>query len=182
MPENRKLAAILAADVVGAAGFTLIMFGDTGNGAALTDKALAINPNLAWARHIDGFAKAICGEPDEAVEQASLAMRLSPQDAQTFAMQAVVALGHFLAGRDEEAYALATAAMRELPDFPLATGVVAASAALSGQKAEAASAIDRLKEQDPNRRLSNLSDWFAYRRPEDMARWTEGLRRAGLPE
>ncbi len=109
-------------------------------------------------------------------------MRLSPQDAQTFAMQAVAALGHFLAGRDEEAYALAAAAMRELPNFPMAAGVVAASAAHLGRKAEAALAIDHLKERDPARRLSNLSDWFALRRPEDMARWSEGLRRAGLPE
>jgi TolB-like protein len=184
--EARRLARLAAsagrddAVALGAAGFTLVMFGDTENGAALTDKALAINPNLAWARHIDGFAKAICGEADAAVEQASLAMRLSPQDAQTFAMQAVVALGHFLAGRDEEAYALATAAMLELPNFPLATGVVAASAAYCGHEAEAARAIARLREQDPTRRLSNLSDWFAFRRAEDMARWSEGLRRAGL--
>ncbi len=186
--EARRLARLAAsagrddAVALGAAGFTLVMFGDTENGAALTDKALAINPNLAWARHIDGFAKAICGEPEKAVEQASLAMRLSPQDAQTFAMQAVVALGHFLSGHDEEAHVLASGAMRELPNFPLAAGVAAASAAISGRDAEASLAIDRLREQAPALRLSNLPEWFAFRRPEDLARWFEGLRRAGLPE
>ena len=186
--DARRLARLAAsagrddAVALGAAGFTLIMFGDTEDGAALTGKALAINPNMAWAQHIDGFAKAICGDPEAAVEKASLAMRLSPQDSQSSAMQAVVALGHFLAGRNEEAYALAAAAMRELPNFPLAAGVVAASAALSGREVEAVLAIDRLKEQDPTRRLSTLPEWFAFRRPEDMTRWAEGLRSAGLPE
>lgn len=186
--DARRLARLAAgtgrddAVALGAAGFTLIMFGDTENGAALIDKAVVLNPNLAWARHIDGFAKAICGDPDGAVEEASLAMRLSPQDTQTFAMQGVVALGHFLARRDEEAYALAVVSMHELPNFPLASGVAAASAALSGRDAEAALAMDRLRGQDPALRLSNLSNWFAFRRPEDLARWSEGLRKAGLPE
>ena len=186
--EARRLARLAAAagrdDAValGAAGFTLVMFGDTENGAALTEKALAINPNLAWARHIDGFVKAVCGEPEAAVEQASLSMRLSPQDPQSAAMQAVAALGHFLAGRNEEAYAVATSAMRELPNFPMAAGVVAASAAMSGRDADAALAMVQLRKITPDLRLSNLSDWIAFVRPQDMEKWADALRRAKLPE
>ncbi|WP_193370686.1 hypothetical protein [Pelagibius marinus] len=108
-------------------------------------------------------------------------MRLNPPAAQTFAMQAVVVLGHFLAGHEEEAHALASGAMRELPNFPIAVGVAAASAAISGRDAEAALVIGHLREQAPALRLSNLSDWFASWRPEDFAGWSEGLRRAGLP-
>jgi len=40
-------------------------------------------------------------------------------------------------------------------------------------------------EIDPDLRLSNLASWATptpMRRPEDRARWTEGLRKAGLPE
>jgi hypothetical protein len=35
---------------------------------------------------------------------------------------------------------------------------------------------------NPALRLSNLPDLLPFRRPEDFARWAEGLRRAGLPE
>ena len=40
----------------------------------------------------------------------------------------------------------------------------------------------RLRALDPALRLSNLKDLLPFRRPEDFARWAEGLRRAGLPE
>jgi tetratricopeptide (TPR) repeat protein len=165
-----------------AAGFALVLFGDMADGDAFLDRALALNPNLAWAWHIAGFAKACCGQPDAAVAQAAHAMRLSPQDPQYFAMQAVAALGHFLAGRNDEAHPPAQAALRELPNFTLAAGVAAASAALLGRDADAAHGIARLLQIDPDRRLSNLALWIPFQRPEDAARWAEGLRKAGLPE
>ena len=55
--------------------------------------------------------------------------------------------------------------------------------ALSDRMAEAREAIARLREIDPALRLSNLSRVAPpVRRPEDLARYTEGLRKAGLPE
>jgi hypothetical protein len=55
--------------------------------------------------------------------------------------------------------------------------------ALSERIAEAREAIARLREIDPGLRLSNLARVaLPFRRPEDLARWTEGLRKAGLPE
>jgi hypothetical protein len=41
----------------------------------------------------------------------------------------------------------------------------------------------RLREIDPGLRLSNLAGLAPpFRQPEDLARWTEGLRKAGLPK
>jgi hypothetical protein len=40
----------------------------------------------------------------------------------------------------------------------------------------------RLRELDPALRLSNLKDLLPYHRPEDLATFAEGLRKAGLPE
>jgi TolB-like protein/class 3 adenylate cyclase len=185
--EARRLARSAAsagrddAVALAAAGFAFVLFGDIADGDAFIDRALALNPNLAWAWHIGGFAKACCGHPDAAVQMASHAMRLSPQDPQSFAMQAVVALGHFLAGRNDEAYACAEAALREMPIFPLAAGVAAASAACSGRSVEAANAVRRLTRIAPELRVSNLLGWLSFRRPEDALRWAEGLRDAGLP-
>jgi hypothetical protein len=34
----------------------------------------------------------------------------------------------------------------------------------------------------PGLRLANLKDFMPARRPEDFARWSDGLRKAGLPE
>ena len=76
------------------------------DGAALIERALGLNPNLAWAWHFSGFTKAYLGEPETAIEHAARAMRLSPQDPQIFAMQTATALAHFFAGRDDEALSM----------------------------------------------------------------------------
>ncbi len=180
----RKAAQLGRDDAVAlaGAGFAFVLFGEIALGNAFLDRALELNPNLAWAWHIGGFAKALAGEAEIALRQASHAMRLSPQDPQYFAMQGVVALGHFQAGRDEEAYSYAEPAMREMPRFGLAAGVAAASAAFMGRGDEAANAAMTLSRLDPALRLSNLSNWLDFQRVTDAERWADGLRRAGFPE
>ena len=49
-------------------------------GAALIDRAIEMNPNLAWAWQFSGWLKVLVGEPDAAIERLSRAMRLSPQN------------------------------------------------------------------------------------------------------
>jgi hypothetical protein len=39
-----------------------------------------------------------------------------------------------------------------------------------------------LRQLDSTLRISNLEDWLPIQRPEDLARFADGLRRAGLPE
>jgi hypothetical protein len=43
-------------------------------------------------------------------------------------------------------------------------------------------AMVRLREIDPSLRISNLREVISYLRSEDLAKWEEGLRKAGLPE
>jgi hypothetical protein len=42
--------------------------------------------------------------------------------------------------------------------------------------------VARLRQLEPTLRISNLRDQIPYRRPEDLARFADGLRKAGLPE
>ena len=42
--------------------------------------------------------------------------------------------------------------------------------------------MELLRQLDPALRVSNLKDWIPLRRPEDFAKWADGLRKAGLPE
>jgi tetratricopeptide (TPR) repeat protein len=122
------------------------------------------------------------GEPDLAIEHAAHAMRLSPLDHQVFAMQAAIASAHFCAGRYEEACSWAKKSLQETPNFLPALRITAASNALAGRLAEAQKAMVCVRQIDPTLRVSNLKDWFAFRRLEDLARIEEGLRKAGLPE
>jgi phage terminase large subunit-like protein len=74
-------------------------------------------------------------------------------------------------------------ALRDRPDHLNALRIAAASNALAGRLEQAQKALARLRQLDPARRVSNLRDTMGpYRRAEDVARYEEGLRRAGLPE
>ena len=186
--EARRLARLAAsfaredAVALASAGFSLMMFGEAGDGDALLDRALTVNPNLAWAWHTSGLSKALIGHPEALVERATHAMRLSPQDQQTFAMKMAIGLGHYLTGHYEEAYSWAESALREQPNFVHAACATAASAAQLGRLEDAKRAITRLREINPGLRISNIRDLLNFQRAEELERWTDGLRKAGLPE
>ena len=156
--------------------------GDIGDGGALLKRALALNPNLAMAWLFSGWANVWYGEPEKALDQLAHAMRLSPHDPQIANIQAGTAAAHFFAGRDDEAIAWAKASVRTQPDYRIATCILAASLGSHGEITEAKETMARLRRLDPALRLSNLPKSFPIRRPEDLARFADGLRRAGLPE
>ncbi|WP_341486824.1 BTAD domain-containing putative transcriptional regulator [Pararhizobium sp. A13] len=157
--------------------------GNLDDSAACIDRALFLNPNLAAALGVSSWVKACLGEPDKAVEHAALAMRLSPLDPRLFAWQFNTALAHFCAGHYDDAAAWAGKSLRHQPNYPSAMRVMAAGHALAGRLAEAQEMITRLCEFDPTLRLSNLADILPpFRRLDDRNRYTEALRKAGLPE
>jgi len=111
------------------------------------------------------------------------AKRLSPLD--PFAYYAYVGMGaaHLFAGQYDEAASWARRARHEQPNAASPWRFAATAHALSDRIAEAREAMARLREIAPRLRLSNLARVAPpFRRPEDLARWTEGLRKAGLPE
>ncbi|MDK1388604.1 winged helix-turn-helix domain-containing tetratricopeptide repeat protein [Sinorhizobium sp. 8-89] len=156
--------------------------GDLDGGIALIDRARLLNPNLAPAWFLGGFLRVFRGETESAIENFAHAVRLSPLDPEIFRMQAGTALAHFFAGRFDSASAWAEKALGNLPSLLIAVAVVAASHALAGRSDEARQAMQRLRALDPSLRVSNLKDWLPIHRPEDLARFADGLRLAGLPE
>jgi len=110
-------------------------------------------------------------------------MRLSPLDPLSFFAFTGMAYAHAFAGHYDEALSCATMALHEQPNLATALRVAAIANVLSDRMVEARAAIARLREVDPALRLSNL-DRVAppFQRPEDRERYTESLRKAGLPE
>lgn len=156
--------------------------GDLDGGIALLDRAVMLNPNLAAAWFLGGFLRVWHGEPDAAIEHFARAMRLSPLDPEMYRMQAGMAIAHLFAGRFDTASSWAEKAFRDLPSFLIPASIIAASHALAGRTDEARRAMNHLRQLDPTLRISNLTDWLPIRRPEDLATFAEGLRKAGLPE
>ena len=167
-----------------AGGFALAHFvRDLEVGAALIDRALALNSNLAQAWNSGGWAKVFLGEPEPAIERFARAMRLSPFDPFLRAMRGGTAYAHFLLGRYDEAVSWAAMALQDSPDFQPGLRIAAASNAMAGRPEQAHKAMARLRQLNPALRVSNLKDVLPpFRRAEDLSRLEEGLRQAGLPE
>ncbi|TWT02608.1 winged helix-turn-helix domain-containing protein [Reyranella sp. CPCC 100927] len=163
-------------------GHALAHFGgDLDNGIAAVDRALALNPNLTIAWYLSGFQRISRGEPDDAIERFAHAMRLSPLDPEIFQMQTGTAMAHMFARRFDMASAWAEKASRTLPDVLRVFAFGAASHALAGRMDEAQRAMQHVRRLAPALRLSDVEDWVVLRRPDDLATFVEGLRRAGLP-
>ena len=156
--------------------------GDLDSCIALLDRALVLNPNLSAAWYLGAFQRVTRGDHEDAIERFARAMRLRPLDPEMVRMQAGTAMAHLLAGRFDEACSWAEKATRELPSFLLAVVIVAAGHALAGRAEEARRAMRNVRRLAPAWRISSLPDWLLLQRPEDLATFVDGLRKAGLPE
>ena len=151
-------------------------------GAGLVDRALVLNSNLAEAWSFGGWVKNWLGEPEAAIERFARAMRLSPLDP-SLRTPSGTAHAHFFLGRYDEAASWAAMALQDNPDYQPGLRIAAASNAMAGRPEQAHKAVARLRLLNPTLRVSTLKDVLGpFRRAEDLLRYEEGLRQAGLPE
>jgi tetratricopeptide (TPR) repeat protein len=98
-------------------------------------------------------------------------------------MPSGTAHAHFFLGRYDEAASWAAMALRDNADYQPGLRIAAASNAMAGRREQADKAVARLRLLNPMLRVATLKDVLGpFRRAEDLLRYEEGLRRAGLPE
>jgi adenylate cyclase len=86
------------------------------------------------------------------------------------------------AGKFEQAAECGRRAIDCNPAFPDAHGTFAAASAHLGQLADTRAGLDEFVRLMPGLTLADERLIRPFRRPEDRARFIEGLRKAGLPE
>jgi TolB-like protein/class 3 adenylate cyclase len=167
-----------------ASGYALaVVTHDLETAAALIDRALVLNSNLAEAWSCGGWVKNWLGDPESAIERFVRAMRLSPLDPTLLVMRAGTAHANFFLHRYDEASSWAAMALEDNPDHKAALRIAAASNAMAGRPEQAHKAMARLRQLNPALRVSNLKDVLGpYQHAEYLSQYEEGLRQAGLPE
>ena len=156
---------------------------DLGVGMGLIDRALMLNSNLAEAWRCSGWMKIWLGDPKLAIEHFARATRLSPLGRWLVDIQSGIAHAHFFLGRYDEAASWAAMALQDNPVFQAGVRISAASNAMAGRPEEAHETVVGLQRLNSTLRVSNLKQVLGpYRRAEDLTRYEEGLRKAGLPE
>jgi Tfp pilus assembly protein PilF len=171
------------ADVLAYSGYTLAAVnGDFDDSAALIDRALELNPNLAKGWGASAWLRVFVGEPDRAIDHAMKAIRLSPIDLNIQSIRNAVGQAHFFAGRFGDAASWARLALQAKADFRPALRLAAAAEALSDNLAAARKYREQLQQLDPEACLAASMKVYSSYRPEHAAKLREGLRLAGLPE
>jgi len=142
-----------------------------------------LNSNLADAWYYSGWIKNWLGEPELSIDRFERAMRLSPLDPSVLAMRCGIAHANFFMGHYDEAASWAAMSLQDDPDFLPSLRIEAASHAMAGRDEPAQAAVNRLHQLQPELRVSILHKVLGpYRHAENIARYQEGLRRAGLEE
>jgi TolB-like protein/class 3 adenylate cyclase len=131
---------------LGTAGMAMsFVVGDHYYGKALTDRAVALNPNLADSWRFAGWVRIWLGEPEAAIECVGHSLRLNPNDPHSFSMYSAMAMANLFADRFTEAVSWAEMAVREKPDGLLPLTVSAASSSLIGRLQDAERTMARLR-------------------------------------
>jgi TolB-like protein/Flp pilus assembly protein TadD len=145
-------------------------------------KAIELSPSFAAAYGWRGFAKAHAGLSEEAIADANMALRLSPKDPLNAIVVGTIGLAHYLTGRNDEAIRAAEECIRLRPGFLAGQRLKCAALAQSGRISEAQAALEIIRKLQPDVSASLLRRTLPYSSPENLEKFIDGLRKAGLPE
>jgi adenylate cyclase len=172
-------------DALWMAAFTLSIFtGAHATAAGMIDRALAINPNSAYAWCARGNVAAMQDRPNPAIEALQRAIRLSPLDPQRWLFFLGMSFAHVVARGFEDAIDCADRCLREQPRLASGYRIKAVAWAYLGRMQEAQDSARRMLELQPEYTISEWQRAYAgfFSSPETLAMYVDGLGKAGLPE
>lgn len=166
-----------------AAGAVTGLCGDQDGASALIERALALDPNNAWAWTRWGWIAIYRGEAELAAQRFDNAMKLSPLDPFAFNTRMGTAAALARMGRFDEAASIAKNVTKRHPDVTWAYRQLASWAAIAGDLPTARLAARKLLAAQPD---FTIQRYLAVPTFRDMTeyrdRLAQGLRDAGLPE
>jgi len=149
---------------------------------ALHDRALSLNPNLAIAWCFSGLAHSYIGQHEEGLARISQARRLSPSDPHAFFFDMALMMPHLMRGDYRDAADVGRRAIQLNPWFTSAYKGYLSALGHLGREREAMEMRRRLTQLEPGFSIEAAVRRVPLQRPEDMQRYAEGLRLAGVPE
>ena len=161
-------------EVLAIAAHALAYFGeDIHAGIELVDRALELNPSSALGWQRSGWLRLWAGQPDLAIKHFETSLRLNPREHRANPFMGI-GVGHFFAGRFEEAKTMLLLSLQEKPDWVPTHRFLASCFAHMGRLDEAVEAVRGL------RTLTNVVVPSAahWRNPEHRELYLSGLRLA----
>ena len=144
------------------------------------ERALALDPWLAYAWIRRGWMSAYVGDSDSALRELRIALYLMPFEPLRHITFIGIGCTHFLAERYEQAARWVLGGVEASPGSYWADRVAVAAAALAGARSEARRRARNLMRNDPDLTVAEARQAWPFT-PGFMARLGDGLEIAGVP-
>jgi TolB-like protein len=143
-------------------------------------RAIALDPHEAENYALLGYAYALTGKYEKALEHVEHAIVMSPRDAYIVTWYNALAASAVAVGRFAEGELWSRKAIQENPEFPGGHRSLAAALGHLGKLEEAGSEVIKLKALQPKASLSQLQEALPFTTSELLQRYLDGLSKAGL--
>jgi adenylate cyclase len=156
------------------------MMNDLEAGAALLERALALDPTSAWAWERSAWLKTYLGQPKLAIRHFERAIRLAPAHAPNAHRFIGIGSAYFDSGSYEEAVRWKRRAVLEQPGTVWVNRTLAVSYARLCERRAATDALEELRRSFPDLTISQVVNAVPFPR-NFLDRVAEGLNDLGLP-
>jgi len=152
-----------------------------GTARVLLERAVALDPNAAWAWTRLGWLENYADQPQKAIGNFERALRLSPIDPMNFNNYVGIGSAHQIAQEYDRAAAFYRRALAERPNASWIYRNLAASLSGAGRVEEAKQAFADLMRSYPDLTVSKFKQAMVFS-PAALNRMAENLRKLGLPD
>ena len=146
------------------------------------DRALRLNPNLAFIWALSAATYCYIGEPEQALQRLDRYRDLSPVDPYFRHWEYHYTMAHMFKGDYEKATTFGRRNVAANPEFVNAYKPLIAALGHLGRRDEATPYIEKLLALEPNFTVERFGQVYPFRKPEDRDRYMRGLALAGVPE
>jgi len=152
-----------------------------GTARLLLERAVALDPNAAWAWSRLGWVEVYTDHPERALERFERAVRLSPLDPMNFNNVAGSGCAYEIMDRFDEAVDCYRRALQEKPHATWILRVLVSALVGAGRMDEARSALGQLLHAYPGYTISRFCRAHVFSTPT-LTRFAERFTKIGLPE
>jgi len=144
--------------------------------------SLGLNPNAMHGHHALGVALTNAGQPDEALPEFEMALRLSPMDPYRWATKLALGNCYYFLREYSLAEEWLRKSMQDHSNNMLVFSLLAATLAQQGRSDEAKQSYSEVLKFQPDHSIKIFNTSYQYKNPDDRRHMLEGLVRAGMPE
>jgi len=152
-----------------------------GTARVLLERAVALDPNAAWAWTRLGWLESYADQPQKAIGNFERALRLSPIDPMNFNNYVGMGSAHEVAQEYDKAAAFYRRALEERPNASWIYRNLASSLSGAGRVEEAKQAFAEVMRSYPDLTVSKYKQAMVFS-PAALNRMAENLRKLGLPD